>query len=99
MNLRSYAESGTVRGAIAHTAENVFQELTGLQQAIARNIFLRLTELGEGTQDTRRRASYAELLPPAPHGDPDQVKEVLARLADARLVTLGQGTVEVAHEA
>jgi WD40 repeat protein/class 3 adenylate cyclase len=97
MNLKAYSESGGVRGAIAHTAESLFfQDLTHEQQAIARGIFLRLTELGDGTQDTRRRASLGELFP---QGDPRQVEEVLARLADARLITTAESTVEVAHEA
>ncbi len=56
LTLAGYAESGGVRGAIAKTAESVYQRLTPEQQPIARSIFIRLTELGEGTQDTRRRA-------------------------------------------
>ena len=100
MTLKAYAESGGVRGAIARTAESVYnQELTPAQQEIARSIFLRLTELGEGTQDTRRRATLNELLPPAPYSDPSQLEEVLVKLADARLITTGEDTVEVAHEA
>ena len=100
MTLRAYSEAGGVRGAIAKTAESVFnQELTPVQQEIARSIFLRLTELGEGTQDTRRRASLEELIPPAPYGDASQLEEVLVKLADARLITTEKGTVEVAHEA
>ena len=100
MTLKSYSESGEVRGAIAKTAERVFnQELTPEQQTIARSVFLRLTELGEGTQDTRRRASFAELVPPAPFGSATQVEDVIVKLADARLITTGAGTVEVAHEA
>ncbi|MCP4285129.1 MAG: hypothetical protein GY792_11855, partial [Gammaproteobacteria bacterium] len=67
------------------------------QQPIARNIFLRLTELGEGTQDTRRRATLAELIPQA-KAKPE-VETVLKVLADARLVATGQESVEVAHEA
>ena len=63
LTLGGYAESGTVRGAIAKTAEAVYQALDAEQQAIARNVFLRLTELGEGTQDTRRRAARSELVP------------------------------------
>ena len=35
--------------------------LTPEQQALARNIFLRLTEPGEGTEDTRRRVPLREL--------------------------------------
>ena len=56
-----YHESGGVRGAIAKTADRVWNQLGFEQQAIARNIFLRLTELGEGTQDTRRRVARSEL--------------------------------------
>jgi WD40 repeat protein/basic membrane lipoprotein Med (substrate-binding protein (PBP1-ABC) superfamily) len=98
LTLRGYAEIGGVRGALARTAEFVFNHrLTPDQQPLARAIFLRLTELGEGAEDTRRRARLSEL---APH--PDQapaVSQVLAVLAEARLITLGQDSVEVAHEA
>jgi WD40 repeat protein len=98
MTLESYAESGGVRGAIARTAETVFiQDLQPDQRNIARNIFLRLTELGENTQETRRRATLAELIPHPQ--DAPQVEAVLKKLVDARLVTTGEGTVEVAHEA
>jgi DNA-binding SARP family transcriptional activator len=42
LTFAGYSESGGVYGAIAQTAEQVFhQQLTGEQQAIARNIFLR----------------------------------------------------------
>ena len=63
LTLKSYAESGGVQGAIATTAETVFQSMPPVEQAITRSIFLRLTELGEGTQDTRRRVPLGELLP------------------------------------
>jgi WD40 repeat protein/class 3 adenylate cyclase/energy-coupling factor transporter ATP-binding protein EcfA2 len=93
-----YLQSGGVQGAIAKTAETVYRDtLSPEQQALARNIFLRLTELGEQTEDTRRRASIAELVPR--REQEAQVGEVLRTLADARLVTIGEGTVEVAHEA
>jgi WD40 repeat protein len=98
MTLESYAESGGVQGAIARTAETVFnQDLLPEQRNIARNIFLRLTDLGESTQETRRRATLAELIP-YPQDAP-QVEAVLKKLVDARLVITGEGTVEVAHEA
>ena len=93
-----YLQSGGVRGAIAKTAETVYRDtLSPEQQSLARNIFLRLTELGEQTEDTRRRASITELVPR--REQEAQVGEVLRTLADARLVTIGEGTVEVAHEA
>ena len=61
-----------------------------------RSLFLRLTELGEGIEDTRRRVAIDDLVPEG--ASPDAVRALLDRLAGARLVTLGEGTAEVAHE-
>jgi WD40 repeat protein/class 3 adenylate cyclase len=97
LTLKGYADAGAVRGAIAHTAESVYQNLIPGEQAIARDIFLRLTELGEGTEDTRRRASFDELITQPEDGDP--MRAVLNILAEARLITLSENTAEVAHEA
>jgi formylglycine-generating enzyme required for sulfatase activity len=104
MTLTGYVASGGIRGAIAETAESVFQQrLTPEQQPIARAIFLRLTELGEGTQDTRRRASFSELITRATNED--VIDTVLNILTDARLVIVdladdfGEKTIEVTHEA
>jgi WD40 repeat protein/DNA-binding SARP family transcriptional activator len=97
LTLKGYAESGGIHGAIAKSAETVFQKLPAVQQTIARSIFLRLTELGEGTQDTRRRAALSELIT-HPELRPS-VEAVLQTLADARLITVGKDIAEVAHEA
>jgi len=97
LTLAGYSASGRVQGAIAKTAESVYQALPPTRQAIARDIFLRLTELGEGTQDTRRQADLAELLPA---GDgAGQVGEVLQTLTNARLITAEESVAQVAHEA
>lgn len=97
LTLRAYTESGGVRGAIAQTAETAYAALPAEQRILARDIFLRLTELGEGTQDTRRRARLDELTP-----DPTNaasIRQVLKTLVDARLVITDNASVEVAHEA
>ena len=97
LTFAGYSAAGGLFGAIAQTAETVFNKLNRGQQVIARNIFLRLTELGEGSEDTRRRAHLQELVP-----QPEQAGEVatvLARLASARLITTSQDAVEVVHEA
>lgn len=96
--IEGYRASGGVRGAIAETAESVFNDrLNRSQQNLARGIFLRLTELGEGTEDTRRRAALNELA----HQSEEtfQLRAVLNLLADARLITLNEDSAEVAHEA
>jgi hypothetical protein len=61
LTLRGYQESGGVRGAIAKTAEAVWSDaLTEHRRPIARRIFLRLTEPGDGTEDTSRRVARSE---------------------------------------
>jgi WD40 repeat protein/class 3 adenylate cyclase len=97
LTLQGYANAGGVHGAIAHTAEGVYQSLSMEEQTIARDIFLRLTELGEATEDTRRRASFEELV--SDTNTREEVRSVLNVLAEARLITLGEDAAEVAHEA
>ncbi|MEW9534190.1 BTAD domain-containing putative transcriptional regulator [Microbispora sp. NPDC049125] len=96
LTLPAYQAAGGVRGAIAQSAERVFDELAPAERQAARRIFVRLTALGDGTEDTRRPISRAELVGVA---DPEVTSGVLDRLAAARLVVLAEQTVEVAHEA
>jgi WD40 repeat protein len=96
--LDGYYASGGVRSAIAETAESVFNDqLNHMQQELARDVFLRLTELGEGTEDTRRRATLNELVRQS--AEATQLRAVLNTLAEARLITLNEDSAEVAHEA
>ncbi|MEU6424272.1 BTAD domain-containing putative transcriptional regulator [Microbispora sp. NPDC046973] len=96
LTLAAYQAAGGVRGAIAQSAERVFGEFAPAERQAARRIFLRLTALGDGTEDTRRPISRTELVGVA---DPDVTTRVLDRLAAARLVVLAEETVDVAHEA
>jgi WD40 repeat protein len=91
-----YRDAGGVRQAIGQTADAVYGALTQTEQAIAKDIFLRLTALGEGTEDTRRRVQPSELVS---RQDNTQVQRVLNALAADRLITLGENSIEVAHEA
>jgi WD40 repeat protein len=96
LTLAAYQASGGVRGALAQTAERVHADLDTERQAVARQVFLRLTAVGDGTEDTRRPISRGELDGLA---DESVIADLLARLAEARLIVLGDGTVNVAHEA
>ncbi|MEZ4733274.1 MAG: effector-associated domain EAD1-containing protein [Caldilineaceae bacterium] len=97
LTLAGYRAAGGVQGAIAKTADDVFNRFTDEQKTICRILFLRLTELGKGVQDTHRRVRPAELKLTQAH--PDAVQQVLKTLADARLVTTNKDEVQVAHEA
>ena len=91
-----YLAAGGVRGAIAHTAEQVFVACSEQEQALMRGMFLRLTDLGEATEGTRRRAPLAELIP---EGAGEEAAAVVERLAGARLLVVGDDSAEIAHEA
>ncbi|MGB1253399.1 MAG: hypothetical protein ACPG8W_22490, partial [Candidatus Promineifilaceae bacterium] len=93
----NYVAAGRVQGAIAKTAEAVYTELDEDEQAQARRIFLQLTELGEGREDTRRRVpteALRQALPATPNH-----RDLLTYLADRRLITTDNDAAEVTHEA
>lgn len=56
-----YQSIGGVRGALGRRAEEVYGSLDEASQSSARQIFLRLVTLGEGTEDVRRRVPRSEL--------------------------------------
>ena len=97
LTLAGYRESGGVRGAIAKTAESVVGRLEPAQRAIARRVFVSLTQVGEGAEPTRRRVRISDLVPANETGA--AMQQVLDVLAGERLVMLGDDTVEMAHEA
>ena len=104
----AYKEIGRLSGALKNHANQVYEDLRDPQrQELARKIFLRLTQLGEGSEDTRRRAGKTELLK---IGADDETAKVLKALTDSRLITTSgkvsalqddkrEDLVEVAHEA
>jgi WD40 repeat protein/class 3 adenylate cyclase/tRNA A-37 threonylcarbamoyl transferase component Bud32/energy-coupling factor transporter ATP-binding protein EcfA2 len=96
LTVDAYRESGGVASAVARTADSLVDALPDEQRPLVRNLFLRLTELGEGIEDTRRRVPIGDLV--AEGATPDTVHALLDRLAQARLLTLGDDTAEVAHE-
>jgi len=107
LTLETYQVIGRAEGALQQRAEMIYSGFNGSEKEICRRIFLRLTQPGEGTEDTKRRVTFQELLPTK---EPERaiVESVIQRLADedARLVvtesgdtSMGQQFVEVAHEA
>ena len=94
---QAYEEIGGVKKAIANHAEQVYQQLSETEKNQAQRIFVQLVRPGEGTEDTRRMATRAEV------GEDNW--NLVSYLAGypARLVVTGrqepEDTVEVVHEA
>jgi WD40 repeat protein len=94
LTLAGYEETGGLQHAIARTAESVCDALDPGQLAAARRLFLRLTAVVDGAEDTKRRLRRREL----DASDADTAT-VVERFADARLLTLDADTVQLSHEA
>jgi WD40 repeat protein/class 3 adenylate cyclase len=97
LTVDGYRETGGVTSAIARTADRIVETTPDELHSLLRNVFLRLTEIGDGVEETRRRVEVDELVPEG--GSASEVNTILDQLADARLITLREGTAEVAHEA
>jgi WD40 repeat protein len=90
----AYVRSGGVDGAVARLAERAYRRLTEPQRERARAILLRLSDAEEAAP-VRRRVPLPEL-----EVERDEsTAAALAVLTESRLVTVDEGTVEVAHEA
>jgi WD40 repeat protein len=91
-----YEAMGSVEGALAAYADQVYGELEPGEQELARRALVQLVRPGEGTEDTRRVATREEL--------GDENWKLIQYLADRRLVVVGRDdagheTAEVVHEA
>ncbi|MFH8403817.1 hypothetical protein ACH4FX_03450 [Streptomyces sp. NPDC018019] len=93
LTLAGFHAVGGLDGALSQSAEAFYTALTDRQQGLARHLFLRMTALGEGTEDTKRRIPRGEL------DETADLTAVLDRAARARLLTLDRGHVEITHEA
>src|SRR4029077_3190252 len=80
------AQRGGLQVALALRADAVIAELLAERQKLARRIFLRLVQSGEGRADTRRQQSLDQLRSVA--DVPGSLDETVEFLAARRLLTL-----------
>ncbi|MFJ1643818.1 WD40 repeat domain-containing protein [Streptomyces sp. NPDC088258] len=97
----AYEKAGGLHRAIERTAENVYKDLTPAQRDHARRVLLQLVTPGESEHapSTRRTVRKSELTGTLGPDGVREVDEVVDRLVAARLLTLGQEDVDLAHEA
>jgi len=103
-----YNKLGGVNETLKNRADAIYESLSPQEQATAQWIFLELTQLGEGTEDTRKQVFKSDLIT-AKHSEAI-VDKTLEYLADKRLVVTkalkergyekkSVTVVDVAHEA
>ncbi|MFI1177228.1 nSTAND1 domain-containing NTPase [Streptomyces melanogenes] len=94
LTLDAYETAGGLHHAVTRTAESLYASLPADQARQARRILLRLITPGHHTSDTRRPVERREL----GFGHPQDTTAVLEQLARARLITLDDDRVDLAHE-
>ena len=92
LTVEGYAATGGVREAVAQSAEGVFRGLDAHQQAMLRELMLRLVAPDEGGDPVRTRVPRRSVA-----GD-DAHARLVEQLLGARLLASDGDTVEIAHE-
>ncbi|WP_344750033.1 hypothetical protein [Streptosporangium vulgare] len=98
LTLADYERTGGIEGAVADSAQRVYNRLTPAQQDLTRQIFLRLTTTGSDGIDTADRVPRAALTDGRTPAQVGEVEAVLQAFAAERLLTLAADTVEISHE-
>ena len=94
---KAYEEIGGLEKALAKYADGVLNPLSAVEKEKAERIFIQLISPGEGTEDTKRKATRGEV--------GEENWGLVEFLANQRLVVTGwdetsqQETVEIVHEA
>ncbi|MBL1090498.1 MULTISPECIES: nSTAND1 domain-containing NTPase [Streptomyces] len=96
LTVDGYRVTGGIQGAIATTADRLYDTLPPPCHEAARWVFLRLVIVGRDADDSRRRVRYDELLRHAP--DREAAVRVLDDFTRGRLLTRDQDTVVMTHE-
>ena len=86
LTLATYRQLGGIKGSLERQAQSAYENLDSEAQDCARWIFMNLTHLGDGTEDTRRRVSKSDLIVakyPLP-----LVERTLAALTTAKIIVV-----------
>ena len=93
LTVEGYRATGGIRGAVAHTADQLHDSLPAVRRAVLRDLLLRLVTAAEDGAPVPIRVPWATL------GSDPARREVLVQLVRARLVTVDVDAVTIAHEA
>jgi WD40 repeat protein/DNA-binding SARP family transcriptional activator len=93
LTVAGYQDTGGIRGAVAQSAEAVYQQVPAQQRPALRDLLLRLVAPNPEGDPMRSRVPRRLV---AGNPEHEQLVETLVR---ARLVTSDDGVVELAHEA
>ncbi len=98
LTLEAYQQQlGGIQGALERSSQALYESLEPKLQDCAKWIFLALTQLGEGTEDTRRRVFKSELI--VKKYPAELVDRTLQVLTNAKLIVVNLEETETVKEA
>ncbi|MCE0487258.1 nSTAND1 domain-containing NTPase [Ornithinimicrobium sediminis] len=92
LTVAGYQSTGGIRGAVAQTADAVYEQMPAGQHRVLRDLLLRLVTPTPEGEAVRSRVPRRSVATDAAH------EEMIETLVQARLVTSDDGVVEIAHE-
>ncbi|HEX6935583.1 MAG TPA: BTAD domain-containing putative transcriptional regulator, partial [Actinomycetes bacterium] len=92
LTVEGYRSTGGIRGAVAQTAEQLWESLTPAQRTSARSLLLRMVALSPDGEPAAARLPLSVAAPDL------ERKRLVALLSRCRLVTTDDRSVTVAHE-
>jgi len=93
LTVEGYRAGGGIRGAIAQSAEELYEQVPPDQRPLVRNLLLRLVAPSADGEPVRSRVPRRTVVTDPAHAD------LIERLVEARLLTSDDGVIELAHEA
>jgi WD40 repeat protein len=93
LTVAGYQASGGIRGAVARTAEQVYEDATADQRVLLRELLLRLVVPNPDGEPSRTRVPFEQLASDREH------ERVVELLLASRLVTSDDEAIELAHDA
>ncbi len=93
LTVSGYRDAGGIRGAVARSADRLYEELAPDERTSLRWTLLRLVATSPDGEPFRTRVPSSSV-----SGDPTR-QRIVDLLARSRLVTLSESSIELAHEA
>lgn len=92
LTVAGYRQTGGIQGAVAQSAEEVYESVAPEQRAVFRNLLLRLVSTGPEGEPLPVRVPRRQIATDPSHN------RMIESLVDARLVTSDDDVIEIAHE-
>jgi WD40 repeat protein/transcriptional regulator with XRE-family HTH domain len=98
LTVADYLAAGGIAGAVQNTAESAWSQLDAVGRAAAQWLFGQLVAVDDDGVMTRRRVRHDDLRHPDPATDL-ALDQVIEAFISGRLLTAGDTTLEISHEA